>query len=67
MIKFELIMIKLILLIGLFNLISSQKTEIPCTKEGYKKLDEIIAKLIVFGSESRKFPTTNNEMNKYCR
>ena len=60
-------MIKLILLIGLFNLISSQTTQIPCTKDGYKKLDEIMSKLINFGAENRKFPTTNDEMIEFCR
>ena len=47
MIKFKLVMIRFILLIGLFNLISSQTTEIPCTKDGYKKLDEIMSKLFI--------------------
>ena len=67
MIKFKLIMTRLILLIGLFNLISSQTTEIPCTKDGYKKLDEVMSKLIGFGEENRKIPTTNDEMTEFCR
>lgn len=64
MIKYKLIIIKLILLFGIFDLISSQ---IPCTKEGYKEIDEILAKLTMFGDENRKFPTTNNETNEFCR
>ena len=66
MIKHKIIMIKLILLISVFDLISSQ-TQIPCTKEGYKQIDEILTKLSMFGAENRRFPTTNNEMTKFCR
>ena len=57
-------MIKLILLIGIFDLIS---TQIPCTKEGYKQVDEILAKLTMFGDENRKFPATNDQMSQQCR
>ena len=64
MMKCNLIMIKLILLFGIFDLISSQ---IPCTKEGYKEVDEILSKLTMFGAENRKFPTNNNETNEFCR
>ena len=59
-------MIKLILLICIINVISSQ-TQIPCTKDGYKKMDETMSKLTIFGDGTRKFPTTNGEMTKYCR
>ena len=61
-------MIKLILLICVIKVISSQtQTQIPCTKDGYKKIDETMSKLTIFGDENRKFPMTNSEMTKYCR
>ena len=63
-------MIKLILLICVIKVISSQtqtQTQIPCTKDGYKKIDETMSKLTIFGDGNRKFPTTNSEMTKYCR